>query len=121
MTMIQDIEKSLNFIEDKYSLVLVASKRARSIAFGSKTFINKQELGSSKPSECSIKEIANGFINNSNFNLTQFDTSNTFVTQDVKVSTEKQSNTGGITRFKKFVSGSDNVGMQYENIEEEEF
>ena len=120
--MIQDIEKSLNFIEDKYSLVLVASKRARSIAFGSKTFINKQELGSAKPSECSIKEIANGFINNSNFNLTQFDTSNnTFVTQDVKVSTEKQSNTGGITRFKKFVSGSDNVGMQYENIEEEEF
>jgi len=119
--MIQDIEKSLNFIEDKYSLVLVASKRARSIAFGSKTFINKHELGSAKPSECSIKEIASGFINNSNFNLTQFDTSNTFVTQDVKVSNEKQSNSGGITRFKKFVSGSDNIGMQYENIEEEEF
>ncbi len=121
MTMIQDIEKSLNFIEDKYSLVLVASKRARSIAFGSKTFINKQDLGNAKPSECSIKEIASGFINNANFNLTQFDTSNTFVTQDAKVSTEKQSSSGGITRFKKFVSGSDNVGMQYENIEEEEF
>lgn len=116
--MIQDIEASLNFVENKYSLVLVASRRARSISLGAKSFMAKNDIKNIKPSEVSIKEIASGVINSTNFSLSHIDPTFSTSGEDGRSSADK---TGGITRFKKFITSADNSGAQYENVEEDDF
>ncbi len=116
--MIQDIEASLNFVENKYSLVLVASRRARSISLGAKSFMAKNDIKNIKPSDLSIKEIASGVINNTNFSLSHIDPTFSTSTDENRTSSEKSS---GITRFKKFVTSADNTGAQYENVEDDDF
>jgi len=55
------IEKCIKQVNNKFDLVLIASKRAKNIITGkSKTFIKNNNI---KPSVLALKEIENGYYN----------------------------------------------------------
>ncbi len=53
------IEDCLPFVDNRFDLVLLASKRARQIAMGSPTLV---EEGKDKPTVIALREIAEGLI-----------------------------------------------------------
>jgi|GEM_PF-5887165 len=60
-------EQAVFNAEDKYSLVLLAAKRARSISFGSKSLANENLVKGLKPVQTSLIEISIRALNNANF------------------------------------------------------
>jgi DNA-directed RNA polymerase subunit omega len=59
------VEDCLEHIDNRYDLVILAAKRARQIIFGSEPLVKENN---DKPTVLSLREIAEGFINNDNIN-----------------------------------------------------
>jgi len=51
------VEDCLDFVDNRFELVLLASKRARQIAYGKDTFVPHEN---DKPSVVALREIAEG-------------------------------------------------------------
>lgn len=54
------VEDCLGTIDNRFELVLAASRRARQVAHGSQPFV---ELENDKPTVVALREIADGFVN----------------------------------------------------------
>jgi DNA-directed RNA polymerase subunit omega len=75
------IEDSLKKVGDRYNLVLLASRRARSISLGFKSFLKDVNENDHKPTvlalmEISYTEITEEFINNQVINNSEYDVKN---------------------------------------------
>ncbi len=57
------VEDCLKYTDNRYDLVLLASKRARQIARGSDPLV---EEDNDKPTVIALREIAEGLVNNEN-------------------------------------------------------
>lgn len=55
------VEDSLSKVNNRFELVLLASKRARDISMGSEAFVPEEK---DKPTVIALREIADGFIDN---------------------------------------------------------
>lgn len=55
------VEDCLNYVDNRFELVMVASKRARQIATGGKEPLVKED--SDKPTVIALREIEEGLIN----------------------------------------------------------
>ncbi|RFA31170.1 DNA-directed RNA polymerase subunit omega [Alkalilimnicola ehrlichii] len=53
------VEDCLDNVDNRFELVLVASKRARQVANGSQPFV---ELENDKPTVVALREIAEGYV-----------------------------------------------------------
>ncbi len=65
------IEDCLEHAEGLFSLVKVASKRARRIANGSETLLEEEQ--NDKPTVLALREIAEGHLDNPDFHRTESD------------------------------------------------
>jgi DNA-directed RNA polymerase subunit omega len=54
------VEDCLPFVQNRFDLVLVASKRARQIALGSRPLVDEEH---DKPTVLALREIAGGLMN----------------------------------------------------------
>ena len=54
------VEDCLPYVSNRFDLVLLASKRARQVAFGSKPLVQEEH---DKPAVIALREIAKGAIN----------------------------------------------------------
>ena len=59
------VEDCLNNVDNRYDLVLLASKRARQIAFGSEPLVKENN---DKPTVLALREIAEGKVTPKNIN-----------------------------------------------------
>lgn len=59
------VEDCLEHIDNRYDLVILAAKRARQIIFGSDPLVKENN---DKPTVISLREIADGIINEDNIN-----------------------------------------------------
>lgn len=65
------VEDCLQNVDNRYDLVLLASKRARQIYFGSEPMVSEDN---DKPTVIALREIAEGLVNQSNINtIDKFD------------------------------------------------
>ena len=55
------VEDCLDHVENRFELVLLASKRARQVAYGKETFV---AVENDKPTVVALREIAEGRITN---------------------------------------------------------
>ncbi|MBT8115699.1 MAG: DNA-directed RNA polymerase subunit omega [Arenicella sp.] len=53
------VEDCLNNVDNRFQLVLVATKRARQISLGSQPFVDEEN---DKPTVLALREIAEGFV-----------------------------------------------------------
>ena len=65
------VEDCLEYTEGIFSLVRIAAKRARRIANGSETLLEKEE--NDKPTVLALREIAEGHLDNPDFHRTESD------------------------------------------------
>jgi len=56
------VEDCLDFVENRFHLVLLASKRARQISYGKEPFVDWEN---DKPTVVALREIADGKMSNS--------------------------------------------------------
>ena len=68
------VEDCLQYVENRYELVMLASKRARQIAMGADPLVPENN---DKPTVIALREIADNLITNDNI-----DTINKFETED---------------------------------------
>jgi DNA-directed RNA polymerase subunit omega len=59
------VEDCLNNVDNRYDLVLLASKRARQIIFGSEPLVKEDH---DKPTVLALREIAEGLVTPQNIN-----------------------------------------------------
>lgn len=59
------VEDCLNYVDNRYDLVLLAAKRARQIAFGSEPQVKENN---DKPTVLALREIAEGKVTPQNIN-----------------------------------------------------
>ncbi|MEM7017637.1 MAG: DNA-directed RNA polymerase subunit omega [Pseudomonadota bacterium] len=57
------VEDCLGTIDNRFNLVLIASKRARQLSLGAKPMV---ELENDKPTVLALREIAEGLVNEDN-------------------------------------------------------
>jgi DNA-directed RNA polymerase subunit omega len=55
------VEDCLDYVDNRFELVLLASKRARQVAYGKETFVATEN---DKPTVVALREIAEGKITN---------------------------------------------------------
>lgn len=59
------VEDCLNYVDNRYDLVILAAKRARQITFGSDPLVKEEK---DKPTVLALREIADGLVNENNIN-----------------------------------------------------
>ena len=62
------VEDCLNKIDNRFEMVLTATKRARQIAHGADPLVEEQN---DKPTVIALREIANGLVNPESVNVLQ--------------------------------------------------
>ncbi|OGT35998.1 MAG: DNA-directed RNA polymerase subunit omega [Gammaproteobacteria bacterium RBG_16_51_14] len=71
------VEDCLQNVDNRYDLVLLASKRARQITFGSDPMVSRDN---DKPTVIALREIADGLVNKTNINtIDKFDSDEEFI------------------------------------------
>jgi len=79
------VEDCLENVDNRYDLVLLASKRARQIAMGAEPLIPAND---DKPTVIALREIAENLVNNENIDkINQFDTEEEFTEADFAIPT----------------------------------
>jgi DNA-directed RNA polymerase subunit omega len=74
------VEDCLENVDNRYDLVLLASKRARQIAMGADPLVPANQ---DKPTVIALREIAENLVNNENIDtINQFDTEDEFSEED---------------------------------------
>ncbi len=74
------VEDCLENVDNRYDLVLLASKRARQIAMGAEPLVPTNQ---DKPTVIALREIAENLINNENIDkINQFDEEEEFSEED---------------------------------------
>jgi DNA-directed RNA polymerase subunit omega len=62
------VEDCLEHVDNRFNLVLLASKRARQLAFGAKALV---EIDNDKPTVLALREIAEGKITQDMLNVSE--------------------------------------------------
>ena len=71
------VEDCLQNVDNRYDLVLLASKRARQISLGSEPMVSRDN---DKPTVIALREIADGLVNKTNINtIDKFDSNEEFI------------------------------------------
>lgn len=79
------VEDCLENVNNRYDLVLLASKRARQIALGADPLV---PMENDKPTVIALREIAENLVNNDNIDkINQFDTEEEFTESDFNIPT----------------------------------
>ncbi len=79
------VEDCLENVDNRYDLVMLASKRARQIAMGAEPLV---AVDRDKPSVIALREIAENLVNNENIDkINQFDTEEEFTEADFAIPT----------------------------------
>ncbi|MCZ6804221.1 MAG: DNA-directed RNA polymerase subunit omega [Proteobacteria bacterium] len=74
------VEDCLQNVDNRYDLVLLASKRARQIARGAEPLVSAND---DKPTVIALREIAENRVNNENIDtINRFDTEDEFTEAD---------------------------------------
>ncbi len=77
------VEDCLENVDNRYDLVLLASKRARQIAMGAEPLIPAND---DKPTVIALREIAENLVNDENIDkINQFDTEEEFTEADFAI------------------------------------
>lgn len=77
------VEDCLENVNNRYDLVLLASKRARQIAMGADPLVSADN---DKPTVIALREIAENLVNNQNIDkINQFDTEDEFSDADFEL------------------------------------
>ena len=77
------VEDCLEYVANRYDLVLLASKRARQIAMGADPLVPENN---DKPTVIALREIADNLITNENIDtINQFDTEEEFTEADFEL------------------------------------
>ena len=77
------IEDCLNRVDNRYDLVLLASRRARQLIMGAEPLI---EEDNDKPTVIALREIARGLVTNENIDeIDRFDEEEEFVETDIQI------------------------------------
>ncbi len=77
------VEDCLEYVDNRYDLVLLASKRARQIAMGADPLVPENN---DKPTVIALREIADNLITNENIDtINQFDTEEEFTEADFEL------------------------------------
>lgn len=79
------VEDCLENVNNRYDLVMLASKRARQIAMGADPLVPPEK---DKPTVIALREIAENLVNNENIDkINQFDTEDEFSEADFELPT----------------------------------
>lgn len=74
------VEDCLDYVDNRYDLVMLASKRARQIALGADPLV---PTNNDKPTVIALREIAENLITNENIDtINKFDTEDEFTEAD---------------------------------------
>jgi len=74
------VEDCLEYVENRYELVTLATKRARQIAMGAEPLVPENK---DKPTVIALREIADNLVTNDNIDtINQFDTDEEFDDSD---------------------------------------
>ena len=77
------VEDCLEYVDNRYDLVLLASKRARQISMGSDPLV---PANNDKPTVIALREIAENLVTNDNIDkINQFDTEDEFSDADFEL------------------------------------
>ena len=77
------VEDCLQYVDNRYDLVMLASKRARQIAMGADPLVPENN---DKPTVIALREIADNLITNENIDtINQFDTEEEFTEADFEL------------------------------------
>ncbi len=77
------VEDCLQYVNNRYDLVMLASKRARQIAMGADPLVPENN---DKPTVIALREIADNLITNENIDtINQFDTEEEFTEADFEL------------------------------------
>ena len=77
------VEDCLEYVNNRYDLVLLASKRARQISMGSDPLV---PANNDKPTVIALREIAENLVTNENVDkINQFDTEDEFTDADFEL------------------------------------
>ena len=77
------VEDCLEYVNNRYDLVLLASKRARQISIGSDPLV---PANNDKPTVIALREIAENLVTNENVDkINQFDTEDEFTDADFEL------------------------------------
>lgn len=81
------VEDCLEYVDNRYDLVILASKRARQIAMGADTLVPENN---DKPTVIALREIADNLITPENIDtINQFDTEDEFTEADFQLPSSK--------------------------------
>jgi DNA-directed RNA polymerase subunit omega len=79
------VEDCLENVDNRYDLVMIASKRARQIAMGAEPLVPGNQ---DKPTVIALREIAENLVNPDNIDkINQFDTEDEFTEADFAIPT----------------------------------
>lgn len=79
------VEDCLDYVDNRYDLVMLASKRARQIAMGADPLV---PANNDKPTVIALREIAENLITNENIDtINKFDTDDEFTEADFDLPT----------------------------------
>lgn len=77
------VEDCLQYVDNRYSLVMLASKRARQIAMGADPLV---PANNDKPTVIALREIAENLVTDENIDkINQFDTEDEFGEDDFEL------------------------------------
>jgi len=77
------VEDCLQNVDNRYDLVLLASKRARQIAMGAEPLVPAND---DKPTVIALREIAENLVNDENIDtVNRFDTEDEFTEADFQI------------------------------------
>lgn len=77
------VEDCLEYVDNRYSLVMLASKRARQISMGADPLV---PANNDKPTVIALREIAENLVTDENIDkINQFDTEDEFTEEDFEL------------------------------------